>query len=690
MSKLKRALMQASSGASGGAAEATYVDDLFSTYLYEGDGVSNADFTINNGIDLDGEGGMVWVKRRDATENHAITDTTQTKNSQGVGFYPYLQSQNAQSLSANDEYGINAFTSTGFTLRGRSGPTANEYNTSGADHVSWTFRKQPGFFDIVTYTGDGSTNKTISHNLGSTPGMIIVKCTSANYRWNVWHRDLTNALTNTNPSLTMMLFLNTTDDQQLTGSGGVADVNDSTFDVGGVFANDTGETFVAYIFAHDAQDFGTDSDESIVYCGTYEGDGTAVNEITLGWEPQWVLIKDIDDSSGNWILLDIMRGASVGGDSVFLEANSTDADNVGASPTKWYPTPTGFVVDSGAGGANDTNDSGETYIFVAIRRPHKPAEEFAATDLFAIDTRNSTGDGNEPGFRSGFPVDMNIFNPDITGTNAHRISGRLTGDKYLESSSNNAELTGSTTLFDYMNGWLASGGTSANAYSWMFRRAPGFFDVVAYTGDGTNPRYVNHNLDAIPRMIWLKRRDSADDWFVWALKEDDSEAYFSQSASSSFGLNTDRSTNTNTTYSPALSLATSTTFRPRQIPGGSNDTNLSGATYIAYLFGSVPGISKVGSYSGTGATQTIDCGFSSGARFVLIKSTTYSGGAWFLFDTERGITTTAPTSPFLTLNSNSAESSSSVLEPDSTGFKIIATGNGTNGSGQDYIFLAIA
>ena len=40
----------------------------------------------------------------------------------------------------------------------------------------------PGLLDIVTWTGDGSTPRTISHNLGTAPGMIIVKCINQDTR----------------------------------------------------------------------------------------------------------------------------------------------------------------------------------------------------------------------------------------------------------------------------------------------------------------------------------------------------------------------------------------------------------------------------------------------------------------------------------------------------------------------------
>ena len=117
--------------------------------------------------------------------------------------------------------------------------------------------------------------------------------------------------------------------------------------------------------------------------------------------------------------------------------------------------------------------------------------------------------------------------------------------------------------------------------------------------------------------------------------------------------------------------------------------NTSGATYVAYLFASVPGVSKVGSYTGNSSTQTIDCGFAGGARFVLIKRTN-NAGSWFVFDTARGMTTV--TDPYLLLNSTGAESNTlGAVTTVTTGFALNdAILTGINTTGGTYIFLAIA
>ena len=57
----------------GAGDDPIYVDDVFSTFLWTGDSTSSR--SINNGIDLDGEGGLVWIKGRPAAYDHALYDT---------------------------------------------------------------------------------------------------------------------------------------------------------------------------------------------------------------------------------------------------------------------------------------------------------------------------------------------------------------------------------------------------------------------------------------------------------------------------------------------------------------------------------------------------------------------------------------------------------------------------------------
>jgi hypothetical protein len=120
-----------------------------------------------------------------------------------------------------------------------------------------------------------------------------------------------------------------------------------------------------------------------------------------------------------------------------------------------------------------------------------------------------------------------------------------------------------------------------------------------------------------------------------------------------------------------------------------NGVNQSGQTYVAYLFASCPGVSKVGSYTGNGSSQTINCGFTGGARFVMVKRIN-STGNWLVVDTARGLVSAGD--PTLYLNSTAAEvTGNDWIDPDSSGFIVNQTSTiNANVNGGTYIFWAIA
>ena len=108
---------------------------------------------------------------------------------------------------------------------------------------------------------------------------------------------------------------------------------------------------------------------------------------------------------------------------------------------------------------------------------------------------------------------------------------------------------------------------------------------------------------------------------------------------------------------------------------------------MAYLFATCAGVSKVGKYTGTGATQTISCGFTGGARWVMVKRTD-STGDWYVWDTARGMV--AGTDPSLTMNNVAVESNANSVYTTTGGFQIVSTAADINASGGTYIYLAIA
>jgi len=299
------------------------------------------------------------------------------------------------------------------------------------------------------------------------------------------------------------------------------------------------------------------------------------------------------------------------------------------------------------------------------------------TSVFAVDTEGQFSP-KPPGHTSGFVTDM-AWVRNVTTTNSMIVASRLTDNKYLVTSSTAAEGSLASINFAYMNGWLNISTTNPQYYSWMFLRAPGFFDEVCYTGTGVAGNTVNHNLTVAPELIITKRRDttSTSGWVVgcvyYKIVSDFDRVGFLNLTNGFTGGGAGASYNSVGASSYTLSV--------------SSDLNASGGTFVAYLFASCPGVSKVGSYTGNGTSQTIACGFTAGARFILIKRTD-STGDWYVWDSARGIV--AGNDPHLSLNTTAAEvTTDDSVDTDSSGFIVnqLAATN-INVSAASYIFLS--
>ena len=642
-------LAQGAAGAAGGAG--LNVEDVFSTYLYTGTGSNQ---TITNGIDLSTEGGMVWIKSRNYTYNNNLFDSER-----GTASARYVLESNSTNAEGTGTFNVTTFNTDGFSLG--AGDQVNTYQ--GYDYCSWTFRKAPKFFDVVTYTGNGVNGRQISHNLGSNVGMLVVKRTDSSSDWNVWHEGL---------GAGEYIRLNSTGAKQTTAEYRFGDGTNAIDPTSTVFTvsnhsdvNASGGTYVAYLFAHNNSNggFGPTGDQDIIKCGSFTVNSSGWS-VDLGFEPQWVMIKKSSGTS-DWGIVDNMRSwdtlSGTGDNASQLRANLSNAEN-----RETYPriTATGFNHEGAAGWLT----SGQDYIYMAIRRGPMAVPE-SATDVFAIDTRYSQN--SLPSWQSGFVTDLAISKR-TTGSDTY-VYDRLRQGKELAANASSSEASASQRNFDHMDGWGEITSASSTEYSWMWKRAPNYFDVVTYSGNSTAGRTVSHNLGVKPEMIWVKARSEAQGWAVY---------HSALGATKGINLNLSNAAGTtsiywNDTEPTASNFTLNTTWN-------SNNQN-----YIAYLFASLDGISKVGSYTGNGGTQTIDCGFSNGAKFVLIKRTSDLGD-WHFWDTERGIVT--GNDPFLELNTNDAQNSSyDSIDPHSSGFTINNTINTLiNGNGNSYIFYAIA
>jgi hypothetical protein len=631
------------------------ITDVFSTYLYTGNGSTQ---TVTNGIDLAGEGGMVWAKSRNNTYKHSLYDTERgtTKN----------LSTDSTAVEVV-ETGVTSFNSSGFNIGSWAG-----INLSGDEVASWTFRKAPKFFDCVTYSGTGVI-RTVNHSLGSVPGMVIVKRTDTTGSWRVYHRG-SNATAPENYYLTLDAT-----DQAGTGGGVVWNdtaPTDSVFTVGANNSvNASGGTYVAYVFAHNDGDGGFGPDGSdIIKCGSYTTDGNEEATIDLGWEPQWVLFKRTDSSTGgDWNLFDTMRGLTAdtsGNGAKLLEPNTSDAE---LATSRIAVTPTGFKVDN-YGASRD-------YIYMAIRRGPLAQPE-SGTEVFHTQSQ-SNGDT----YSVGFPTDLALINKRSGSSINTLTTSRLTGnDQYLVTSGTNVEATSSNIVtFDLQNSFDQGFSTASPWVGYHWKRAPGYFDSVSWKVDGTGDQTIKHNLGVVPEMVWSKNRNTTSGTYNWwVVAHKDLTGWDSANENDRHVLRLDSSAaSAQQGYHRDF---TDTSIRMLSVASGGYTTT---DNVIAYLFGTVAGVSKVGSYTGTGATLNIDCGFTSGARFVLLKKTS-STGHWILFDTARGIV--SGNDPFLQINRTTAEVTAyDVVDPYSSGFTLTSDPTyGLNTSGDSYIFYAIA
>jgi len=647
-----------------------FVEDVFSTYLWDGNSTARS---IVNGIDLATKGGLVWAKYRNTTASNRLYDTNR-----GATKQIFSDLTNAEQVAAQS---LTAFNTDGFSL-GTGQPNENT-----ATVVGWTFRKQAKFFDVVTYTGDGSAPRAISHNLGSTPGMITIKKTSSTGDWWVYHRSAPNQGA-AYPGIGGNLYLNYADAADSGTNPALSAVSSTTFTLStnqNAATNANGATYVAYLFAHDAGGFGTSGTDNIITCGSFTTDANGNATVNLGYEPQYLMYKSTS-AAGSWIILDTMRAFCATADSSSrLAAQSSSGESTGLGGS---PSATGFYGDN----ANMFAASNTTYIYMVIRRPMKVPTD--ATTVFSAVSRTGTS-ANATVTANIFPVDMVLE----TSRNANfgtapNAFDRLRGaNRILITSTTGAEVdttsTPTLTGFDVQNGYKLgddAGGYGIN-YSpyvfinWNFKRASGFFDVVCYTGTG-GLLTLDHNLGVVPELLILKARGTnsfgtSNNWFVYCglLSGTPTNKYLRLNANSAETSNTNVFGNT---------PFTTTTFGA----GGAAQMD-AGVNAVAYLFATLAGVSKVGSYTGTGATQTINCGFTAGARFVLIKRTD-STGDWYVWDTARGIV--SGNDPYLLLNSTAAEvTSTDYIDPVSSGFEISSTAPAAiNANGGSFIFMAIA
>ena len=427
--------------------------------------------------------------------------------------------------------------------------------------------------------------------------------------------------------------------------------------------------------------FGPNADSQVVKCGSYVGNSNWPPTMYLGWEPQYIMIKS-KSTNDNWSVFNNVTGINWSQDEKYLYPNLENAEYT-AERMKLFPK--GFYVDTSAGAL--INNPGTEYIYMAIRRSDayvgKPAK--VGTDVFdmAYGTNTSAASGL-PSFASTFKVDMRL-QKEYNGSQSWYIGTRMRDHRQLHTNTNDSEVTGTYTDFEHSlgegNNW------NSNRIGYMWKRHAGF-DVVSYLGNGNSFRAIPHNLNQIPEMIWIKNtthnntvwvaghaglNGGVTPWGYWIRISGGTEAESTDGGTAWGGV-----------------APTKTHFHVGSWTEVNQNQNTSGI--VAYLFSSVPGISKCGWYEGddsTDGSKVITTGFQ--PRWIMIKCVTNNGENWNVVDSLRGLTAAGGGNEKpLKLNSSASQGNADVVDVSGTGFALRAASGDYNAINQRYIYYAHA
>ena len=323
-----------------------------------------------------------------------------------------------------------------------------------------------------------------------------------------------------------------------------------------------------------------------------------------------------------------------------------------------------------------------------------------------FNTKIYTGNGSTQSISSvGFQPDLTWLKVRLAGSGQdHTWYDSVRGaTKFIESNTTNAEATGSNylTSFDsdgftlgndqsHVNAsgdsyaswnWLGANGTASNTdgsiTSTVSANTTSGFSIVSYTGNGTGNSTIGHGLGATPKFIIVKNRTTAQQWGTY------SPSFVSASEPRILYLS-----NTASYANDTNVWGTSASFNNNTFTVGDwNGSNQSGSNFIAYCFADVKGFSKFGNYTGNGSTDGtfVYTGFK--PAWLLIKGTNVAA-SWRMVDNKRN--TFNVMDKKLSPPSANAESTETICDFLSNGFKMKSTDGAINGSGNNFIYMAFA
>jgi len=267
----------------------------------------------------------------------------------------------------------------------------------------------------------------------------------------------------------------------------------------------------------------------------------------------------------------------------------------------------------------------------------------------------------------------NLTNPESTSTTGLTSfnSNGFTQGGQSETGNNGSTYVG----WQWKAGGAAVTNTAGSITASVSANTTAGFSIVRWTGTGSNGS-VGHGLGVAPKMIFVKDVSNNFNWYVFTTATGSNLRFE--------GLNTTASASSQ----PSQYTTTSTLIENLT---GISSLNTSGANMLVYCWAPVAGYSAFGGYTGNGDSDGpfIYTGFR--PRFVIIKSSTFSGADWVLYDSSRN-TYNALTSELNPNTSGSENNFSGSARMDflSNGIKIRTSGAGLNSLGDTYVYACFA
>jgi len=271
-------------------------------------------------------------------------------------------------------------------------------------------------------------------------------------------------------------------------------------------------------------------------------------------------------------------------------------------------------------------------------------------------------------------------------TNEHNLANSVAGaTKYLHSNLSQAETTAANSLQSFdSNGFTvgenANFNTNTNTYvAWCWKEsADAGFDIVLYTGNGTDDTDISHSLSAVPHFFMVKKRSDTSNWNCYHQK--------SNSSPEDGSLQLDE---TGAFYDDATQWSDEPPTSSVFTLGNSAQVNANTATFLAYLWSEKQGFSKMGQYTGNGNADGVFTFTGFKPAWIMFKR--LATNDWFIVDNKiHNFNKAEAASKMLRPNLNNAEQANNTVDLLSNGFKARNANDAYNASDSTYVYMAFA